>query len=265
MQYVLDPAWPSKPASIRWGDACGVSVDAQDRVYFCSRNAPHVQVYDAEGRFLLAWPDIPVDQPHHVQVDPEGNVWFADFGRHTVRKFTPDGEWGVRGEEPGQFVLPHAIASDSRDRLYVADRNSARIQVFDSDGSLLDVWAGLIMPWGIVAAADDHIWVCGSSPLPHPETDGLLVAPPPDQFVLKLTLDGRVAARWDFPKGTDGREKPGDMNWVHCIALDSAGALYLGDIKGQRLQKFVRGSETTAALLDRGHLRQNAGAKPQAS
>jgi hypothetical protein len=41
------------------------------------------------------------------------------------------------------------------------------------------------------------------------------------------------------PKGADGLERPGELNWVHCIATDSHGNLYLGDIKGQRAQKFV--------------------------
>jgi hypothetical protein len=30
------------------------------------------------------------------------------------------------------------------------------------------------------------------------------------------------------------------LNWVHGIALDSKGNIYAGDIKGHRVQKFVR-------------------------
>jgi hypothetical protein len=30
---------------------------------------------------------------------------------------------------------------------------------------------------------------------------------------------------------------------VHCIATDSKGNLYVGDIKGKRAQKFVRQDE----------------------
>ena len=33
---------------------------------------------------------------------------------------------------------------------------------------------------------------------------------------------------------------PGDLNWVHGIALDAKGNIYAGDIKGHRVQKFVR-------------------------
>ena len=32
---------------------------------------------------------------------------------------------------PGQFNLPHAIAIESNDKIYVGDRSNRRIQVFD--------------------------------------------------------------------------------------------------------------------------------------
>ena len=50
----------------------------------------------------------------------------------------------------------------------------------------------------------------------------------------------RDAGAWTIPKGEDGKEQPGDLNWLHCIALDSKGNIYAGDIVGKRIQKFVR-------------------------
>jgi hypothetical protein len=58
--------------------------------------------------------------------------------------------------------------------------------------------------------------------------------------VLKLSADGRVQELWAFPVGEEGRERPGQVNWLHGIAGDSHGDLYLGDVKGCRVQKFVR-------------------------
>lgn len=37
------------------------------------------------------------------------------------------------GAGPNQFTTPHAIASDAKGNVYVADRGNRRIQVFDSD------------------------------------------------------------------------------------------------------------------------------------
>ena len=56
---------------------------------------------------------------------------------------------------------------------------------------------------------------------------------------MKFNADGKLLQLYSFPKGADGKEKPGELNWVHCIAVDSKGNVYLGDIQGKRLQKFV--------------------------
>jgi hypothetical protein len=41
----------------------------------------------------------------------------------------------------GSFLIPHSIAADERrSRLYVADRENGRMQLFDFSGKLLSVW-----------------------------------------------------------------------------------------------------------------------------
>jgi len=211
-----------------------------------------VRKYTPDGTLLmtLGTPGTPgcdashLDRPTDMAIAPDGSVFVSDgYGNTRVARFEADGtfvrEWGTRGEGPSEFVLPHGIAVDRRGRVYVADRNSARIEVFDAEGVVLDVWGELIMPWALSVGPTDELWVCGSSPQRDPGTGELIVAPPPDQMVLKLDLDGETLGRWEFPKGEDGAEQPGDLNWVHCIAADSSGALYLGDLMGRRLQRFV--------------------------
>ena len=48
--------------------------------------------------------------------------------------------WGEPGKAPGQFNLPHGVWLDRRGRLLVADRENDRVQIFDQDGKLLDIW-----------------------------------------------------------------------------------------------------------------------------
>ena len=57
---------------------------------------------------------------------------------------------------------------------------------------------------------------------------------------MKFNGEGKLLQLWAVPKGADGLERPGEVNWVHCIAVDSKGNLYVGDIKGRKAQKFVR-------------------------
>jgi hypothetical protein len=65
-----------------------------------------------------------------------------------------------------------------------------------------------------------------------------LGCPPKDQLVMKFNTAGKLLHLWTVPKGMTGLERPGEVNWVHCIALDTGGNLYLGDIHGRRAQKF---------------------------
>jgi hypothetical protein len=57
---------------------------------------------------------------------------------------------------------------------------------------------------------------------------------------MKFDTTGRLLQLWSVPKGEDGKEKPGECNWVHAVATDSHGNLYAGDIIGKRVQKWVK-------------------------
>lgn len=185
------------------------------------------------------------DKPTDMAITPDGQVFVTDgYGNARVVHFDAQGKfvkaWGQLGSQPGEFSLPHAIVLDSQGRVYVADRNNVRVQVFDQDGKFLSQWQNLLVPWGFWILPNDEIWVCGSSPMPWRETDGALGCPPKDQVLMRFDTTGRVLQIWTVPKAVDGEEKPGELNWVHGIALDAEGNLYATDIMGQRLQKFVR-------------------------
>ncbi len=292
--YTVDPAWPKKPADVKWGEIPGVAVDQQDRVWLFTRQQPVVQVYAADGTLVKIWNDVEHKRAHHIKVDAEGNVWLTDIELHTVRKYSPEGKlllslgtpgetgederhfnkptdmafaangdifvsdgygnnrvahfdkggkfvkaWGKKGPGPGQFDLPHGIGIDSKGRVYVADRNNARIQVFDQDGKFLEEWRNILVPWNISVTTQDEVWSCGSSPTLAQDSRGMTGIPPHDQIFVKFSASGKILRLWMPPKGQDGQEKPGETNWVHALAVDSKGNLYCGDIKGQRAQKFV--------------------------
>jgi DNA-binding beta-propeller fold protein YncE len=189
--------------------------------------------------------DSHLNMPTDMAVTPDGDVFVADgYGNARVVHFDKQGrfvkEWGELGSKPGQFSIPHAIAIDSKGRLYVADRNNVRIQVFDPKGNLLDVWDNVVTPWGFCMTKDDELWVCGSSPMQWRPEDTALGCPPKDQVIVRFNTAGKLLQLWTVPKGLDGLERPGELNWVHGIAVDSKGNLYAGDILGKRAQKFVR-------------------------
>src|SRR5262249_41466060 len=128
---------------------------------------------------------------------------------------------------------------DSKGRLYVADRNNVRVQVFDQAGKLLDMWENILVPWGFCMTKNDELWVCGSSPMQWRSTDTTPGRPPKDQVFMKFNPNGQLRPLWTVAKTADGLARPGECSWVHAIAADSKGSLYVGDIIGKRAQKFV--------------------------
>jgi hypothetical protein len=188
------------------------------------------------------------NKPTDIAFGPNGDIYISDgYTNNRIVRFDKTGKyieaWGKLGTGKGEFSIPHAIAADSKGRLYVADRNNVRVQVFDADGRWLDTWANILVPWTFWISPQDDIWICGSSPMQW-TTDpkyptAPLGCPPKDQLFMKFSPDGKVLQHWTMPKGADDAEKPGELNWLHAIAFDSKGNVYLGDIIGKRLQKFV--------------------------
>src|SRR5207249_1261813 len=89
-----------------------------------------------------------------VTWDPQDNIYVSDgYGNSRVAKMAKDGTWvkaeGTRGSGPDQFNTPHAITSDSRGNIYVADRGNSRIQVYDTDLKLEKTFTGVGAPWSV--------------------------------------------------------------------------------------------------------------------
>jgi DNA-binding beta-propeller fold protein YncE len=78
-------------------------------------------------------------------------------------------EFGTEGKEPGDFWYPNGLAVDGDGRIYVADGDNGRLQVFDAEGSLLYLIprgfasGDLSMPRGVALDGDDHLLVADTT------------------------------------------------------------------------------------------------------
>ena len=94
-----------------------------------------------------------------------GHIFVTDgYGNSRVHKYTADGElvlsWGEPGIDAGAVSSgPHNVAVDSDDRVYVADREAHRVQVFDSDGNFITMWNNIHRPDGMALGPDGNIYV----------------------------------------------------------------------------------------------------------
>ncbi len=229
-----------------------IAIDPKGNVWVPDLDTHTVRKFTPTGKLLLTLGtegEPGCDEKHFylptdIAVTPSGDVFVSDgYGNARVVHFDANGKfikaWGKLGSRPGEFSIAHAIELDSRGRLYVCDRNNARVQVFNQAGKCLAEWRNLLVPWGIHITKSDEIWICGSSPMRWPKEGGF-GGPPKDQLFMRFDPDGKVRQLWTVPLGVEGKMKPGQVNIVHGIAVDSVGNVYLGDVAGKRVQKFVR-------------------------
>jgi DNA-binding beta-propeller fold protein YncE len=163
------------------------------------------------------------NEPTSVAFDKQGNIYVSDgYVNARVIKFNRNGEylchWGKKGTGDGEFNLVHDLCFDEEERLYVADRNNNRIQIFDKNGHFLGKWTGIGSPWGLAYSQKENcLYVC----------DGV------NNRIVKLNMDGQVIGKL----GGYGKV-PGKLDFAHHLALDSTGDLYVAEIKNWRVQKF---------------------------
>jgi len=226
--------------------------DPEGNVWVSDVGLHTVRKYSPAGKLLLSLgtPKVPgndgahFNMPTDIAVTRAGDIFVSDgYGNNRVVHFDKSGAyvkaWGRKGGGPGEFNLPHSIVVDSKGRLYVGDRNNMRVQVFEQDGTFVAQWRNILSPWGLCVTPKDEIWACGPSSSISANAAGNTAIPPHDQVLARFDTTGRLLQLWCPPKGLDGRERPGDLNWVHAVAVDSKGNLYCTDIRGRRVQRFI--------------------------
>lgn len=231
--------------SARWGANTfllphGLAVDLRDHVWLTDVGRHQVFEYDHEGNLLREWGVSGVggddaghfNKPTDVAVLADGSFYVSDgYVNSRVVKFSANGEfqfqWGTMGNGPGQFIIPHGIAVDQAGRVYVADRQNDRIQVFTAEGKYLHRWKDPKMgrPYGVRLGKDGLVYVAdgGEQPKSPPHRSGLAV----------LNLEGTILAtfgRWGNYNG--------QFMMAHDLALSPNGEIYVGDIIGKRVQKL---------------------------
>jgi len=177
--------------------------------------------------------------PSDVLVAPNGDVFVGDgHGKETnarIVKFDKAGkyikEWGVKGTGPGQFDTPHALAMDSKGRLFVGDRNNNRIQIFDQDGKFIDAWSQFSRPSGIHIDKNDVLYVTDSESESVAKNHdgwkrGIRIGSAKDGKVLYLIPDPD-----NVTKGSSAAEG---------VAADDKGVIYGAEVGPKRLMRYTK-------------------------
>ena len=211
------------------GTGHGLAIDPQGNVWVTDTGHHLVFKFTPEGKLLLALgqSDKPgtdenhFDKPTHTAFGANGDIFITDgYGNSRIVHVTADGKfvkaWGKAGAGPGEFNAPHAAIADAKGRLLVCDRDNERIQIFDQEGQLLEIWTGY-KPFGIAIDGDGTFFVCGNNQ------------------VSQLDAHGKIVKSW----GKEGIEA-GQFKTPHLMTADKDGNLYVAEVSGRRLQMLKR-------------------------
>ena len=218
----------------------GLTVDKDNNIWVTDVGLHQVFKFTHEGKLLmkLGTEKVPGNDSLHfnlptdVAVADNGSFYVSDgYGNNRIVKFSASGKylfsWGSFGNKPGQFNLPHAIDIDSKGNVYVADRENSRIQKFDGKGKFIKEWKHKSFGKMYALTIDqlkNHLIA-----VDYVKTDAIPIGS--DIIIFgavkdHLTQFGR-SGLYDGP-----------VCRYHDVAIDNEGSIYVGDILGNRIQKF---------------------------
>lgn len=237
-----------------WGkeivnDAHGIYIDERDILYLVDREdqvalkvanngevllemgirgQPSDTGYTSENKTVLRAAG-PFHHPTDVAVSKSSGGFYISDGYRNARihKFDSLGNlefsWGNPGNGPGEFNLPHSVW-EHKDKIYVADRQNHRLQIFDLKGQVVDIWNDFLQPCKIYIDSNDIIYVAELQ-----------------SRISLVALDGTIIGRLGGPN-QEGKE-PGKFLSPHGIWVDTTGSIYVTEVlQGKRIQKLTRKS-----------------------
>jgi len=181
-------------------------------------------------------------QPNAVLVAPNGEIWVTEGhssqagANARVFKFDRAGNLlltlgGVKGSGLNEFDQPHALAMDSRGRLFVADRSNNRIQIFDQRGTLLDTWYQFSRASGLFIDANDNFYVADS------ESGSIAPTRPEWKRGIRIgnARTGEVTAF--IPDPVDSTR---NTSAAEGVAVDRNGVIYGAEVGPRALKRYER-------------------------
>ena len=114
------------------------------------------KVHTIAGTGMAGFSDTLIDNPFGVIIGPDGNVYFCEYGNHTLRKLDPKtgkltviagtGKKGYTGDggpaTEATFNLPHEMRFDKAGNIFVADMMNHAVRRIDAKTHIITTFAG---------------------------------------------------------------------------------------------------------------------------
>lgn len=187
--------------------------------------------YNGSDAATITHPGPPFNRPTNLAVAPSGDLYVSDgYGNCRIHRYSDEGEllqsWGEPGVGPGEFHVPHSAWVHTDGRVFVADRQNDRIQIFGPTGEYLSEWTDVQRPQDIFIK-DGLVYI---GELVYHKGDasfrrGPILEEEPSRISI-FDLDGNVLLRWSDPDLT----KDGYFIAPHGIWLDDEGSIYMAEV-----------------------------------
>ncbi len=167
--------WPRLPEGYALGQATGVDVDSQNRVWVFHRAARPVLCIDGDsGEVISSFGDDLFDNEHGLAVDGGGTVWVTDADTHVVQQYSPEGDLlktlgveGEAGENETHFNKPTDVDFGPDGSIYVTDGyGNNRVVKLGQDGKFVKAWGAkgtgpgeFDTPHGVAVDGEGRVYV----------------------------------------------------------------------------------------------------------
>ncbi|MBI1346923.1 hypothetical protein GC163_11615 [bacterium] len=231
--------WSPPPEGLKIPAPRAVTAAPDNQVYVLD-NAGRILVFNDHGQVQKSWfmPEYSVGKPERILVTSTGELVIADTHYHRIVVFNQQGEvlrmFGRKGEAPGEFIYPVAVAEDDRGQLYVCEYGGHdRVQIFRPDGTYVSEFGSFGTAAGQFQRPSGIVWQDGR----------LYIA---DAFNNRI----HVVDEQGQPVPLDPQAFAADLHYPYDIALGPQGHFFVVEYGAGRVTRF----SAEGALLGRyGH------------
>jgi len=243
----------------------GLSVVHNMKIYLADISKHSILQYSLSGQYISSW-SVSNNQegffntPQGIAISGDVSIFIADTNNHRIQKFDSKGgfvsKWGEQ-----ELKEPCTVTVNHHGNLIVGDKYKQSINIYDSNGTLINKWKILVCPVDIAVDKNNFIYVANESDVRKYNPDGDLLnwhieeehftdSPPlgieldcNDNIYLsikhcikKFDSNGKFLFQW----GNKGLN-PGEFNspkGIEIQRVDNIENVFIADSENNRIQQF---------------------------